>query len=824
VRSRRLLALLRAVLALTIRLPVRNAAISSQDMEPSEQLHGVLSRTRLSPPLRAPATHVRFSPDGDFIFVQFESGIFVLKREPLSVQTWIHAPGILTPRFAKASQTLILATQDLEISSWNLASNTLIERHVINPGNECMISNLSLDGSLAACLDAQLVLRVYETKTGKQILAKSASSLIPDFSAALIRRSMGTAYAHMIGYAVAEPKRALGYQDLFGWQLEFSPEGHYVFVSSRFHTMIAFDLASEKSISVSSTIDKHTDATIRFISEDKLFISEPDQSGEGRVVEFPRGRAVQNLPATASAEPATQKEYLLLTNISRSRGREVQVLESNSGKMVRTVSDASLDIWNGMLAKYRDDGTMELIQLSSNQVMTREILPAPGLPELRAACVSPDLTEIAVAVRGAAGVFPTDKGTRLQTLDRMSGGWFASDAELYLEAPGDNGEVVSRGVNLEDGTSAELWRAKLEIRPAPTIMDAHSSGPVILFHSQPNVGRPLDDRAMIYTLPLRVDERKLWARDVQSGKELWTRTWISGGGQVTPYADPQDDRVLVGWRVLTISNFVQVLSRGVEALARRYPELRKQLTSTQLTLDDAVFEVLDVRTAEPLGTVFVRVGGGPESFDAAFSVGDSVIFQRPDGRITVYSLSTGKITARAYGRYVSASGSSNLLAAVDGNRLRLFDLKGGSKRDEYLFPDAPLYTRFSTDGKRLLALTEQQFVYILDVPSPEATTTLGHNNPKTNIEPLARHDVRCAKGPSLLAISLIYLGICGQAKNADTPFATVNPEGQASVCLKSSYPSACGSRANSTLIKPPKPFSGFARSILPVRLVGPLWN
>src|SRR6266576_1635596 len=47
------------------------------------------------------------------------------------------------------------------------------------------------------------------------------------------------------------------------------------------------------------------------------------------------------------------------------------------------------------------------------------------------------------------------------------------------------------------------------------------------------------------------------------------------------------------------------------------------------------------------------------------------------------------------------------------------------------------------------------------------------------IEPLARHDVRCAKGPSLLAISLIYSGICWQGKNADTPFATVHPEGQA---------------------------------------------
>src|SRR5436853_1328874 len=61
------------------------------------------------------------------------------------------------------------------------------------------------------------------------------------------------------------------------------------------------------------------------------------------------------------------------------------------------------------------------------------------------------------------------------------------------------------------------------------------------------------------------------------------------------------------------------------------------------------------------------------------------------------------------------------------------------------------------------------------------------------IEPLARHDVRCAKGPSLLAISLIYSGICWQGKNADTPFATVNPESQASApdrvreCCKSPF-------------------------------------
>jgi hypothetical protein len=81
----------------------------------------------------------------------------------------------------------------------------------------------------------------------------------------------------------------------------------------------------------------------------------------------------------------------------------------------------------------------------------------------------------------------------------------------------------------------------------------------------------------------------------------------------------------------------------------------------------------------------------------------------------VYSLSTGEIQARLFGHYVSASAATGLLAAADGNHLRLYSLKNGSKIDEYLFPDAPVYTRFSAAGNRLLVLTTQQVVYVLDV-------------------------------------------------------------------------------------------------------------
>jgi hypothetical protein len=125
--------------------------------------------------------------------------------------------------------------------------------------------------------------------------------------------------------------------------------------------------------------------------------------------------------------------------------------------------------------------------------------------------------------------------------------------------------------------------------------------------------------------------------------------------------------------------------------------------------------VLEAVSGKSVGTTLVRVGWGPESFDSVFSVGDFLICVRDGARVTVYSLSTGEVQARLFGHYVSASAASGLLAAAEGNHLRLYNLKSGSKIDDYLFPDAPVYMRFSTVGNRLLVLTAQQFAYVIDV-------------------------------------------------------------------------------------------------------------
>lgn len=105
---------------------------------------------------------------------------------------------------------------------------------------------------------------------------------------------------------------------------------------------------------------------------------------------------------------------------------------------------------------------------------------------------------------------------------------------------------------------------------------------------------------------------------------------------------------------------------------------------------------------------------------ASYSAGDSLIVSKDSIRITIFSLSTGQEVARLRGAFSSASGETNLLAASDAKRLTTYDLKSGAKRGDFLLPEDIAYTHFPADGKRVLVLTANQTVYVLDVSAAAA--------------------------------------------------------------------------------------------------------
>jgi hypothetical protein len=712
------LALIGGLLAAESALPHRAPSPRRHATFPQEQVHGVLSRAQLSPPLRGPARQIRFSANGKFLLVQVESGIYILSRDPLEMRAWIYAREILPARFSADSRTLVLATRNLEITWWSLADNRKIDEKILKTRDGCLVSELSASGELAACLDPALMLEVYRTDTGEQILAERDVMPYRLTSVGIIPRNEGTAYAEPFGFGVSDNLDPLANRDLFRSQFLFSPEGHFLLLIDPQRSAVCVDVLTRRKIGCPAIVKARPSAPICFVSPSELAVLDEREPDKSEIITFPGGQLVTKLHfAARSALSATQPKYLVFR--ANDGEDQVRLFDRNAAREVTARKETQMDVWADTLATYAREGELKLARLGEEQQEAKTVLPPPVLPSLRTANASPNLDSIILGVRGDAGLFRTADGARIMPFTRLRGAWFRGDNELYAATwRGDGSPAPVQRVEINSGAYADAWSPALKSNSQFTILDTHFGGPVLFVHEQSSfyVSPPRD-----LQYPGNKRSSKLRSLDLKSGHELWSENWE--GDPPVPYADPQGERVALGWRA-TMS--------GGQALAKRYPALKKQMDAVKLTIDDAVFEVVEASSGKAVGTALVRVGWGPESFDSLFSLGDFLICVRDGARVTVYSLSTGEIHARLFGYHVSASAVAGLLAAADGNHLKLYGLKTGTKRDEYLFPDAPVYTHFAADGKRLLVLTAQQSVFILDLTAFSSSVSGSQPGPQSH--------------------------------------------------------------------------------------------
>jgi len=290
----------------------------------------------------------------------------------------------------------------------------------------------------------------------------------------------------------------------------------------------------------------------------------------------------------------------------------------------------------------------------------------------------------------------------------MNGAWFSSNEIVYLRSRlPDNSPAPIQKLALKSGKIHHPW-----FEPEPISVDrlreeVHSAGPVLLIDSPAfySSGSGSDVGLQLKS----TQAYALRALEMELGTRLWERIFTLD--VPVPFADPQGERVVLGW--IATSESARAEAKQVLRGARP-PKIANH------SEHDTYFEVLDARTGKALGGVTVQVGVGPEDFESVFSVGDVLIMVKDDVRITVFSLSSGREIGRFFGYVPAASAESNLLAASDRKHLKLYDLKTGARKEDYAFPDELAYLHFSADGKRLLALTTHQVAYVLDVSSAAA--------------------------------------------------------------------------------------------------------
>ncbi len=108
----------------------------------------------------------------------------------------------------------------------------------------------------------------------------------------------------------------------------------------------------------------------------------------------------------------------------------------------------------------------------------------------------------------------------------------------------------------------------------------------------------------------------------------------------------------------------------------------------------------------------------------AFAAGDAVLVTDTQNRILLYSLKSGQLVGRAFGAYAEVSFKTGLVSVEnESGKLANYDLATMNKRDSFTFSSPLSMLRFSPDGRRLMVLTTNQTVYMLDVslwPRPQA--------------------------------------------------------------------------------------------------------
>jgi hypothetical protein len=647
-----------------------------------------VSRTRLQPLLRG-RVRIKFSSDGRYLFTQTVSGIYLLRRDPLSPIAYINAEHSYPARFSADSQELLIVSRDLTLARIRVRDGSLIENRQL-PFRSCLGFELSPDAAAAACLDPHFDLLVRSLAAAGTVTPDALRSNQNFFPVSIGYES---AFSSPFGYLLLdsmEPVANRGADFVAG---VFSPDSKS-FLTAYPGKALRIDVLSQKTSSLPGDVYKHLHKQdARFLGDDRLLSLDPEHDNQPAIFSATSGHLLATPAFTADVfSVATNSRYALLT---RNEIPGVALFDLEKNTEIPIPANLGADVLGEELAILNDRGGLYVHHLG-------EVLPKAALslqPDpfstLTGAVLNADLTRFALTVDGQAAFYELPSGRRLSGSLQFSSAYFADPVTFYTLQPARRHVVpqVNR-YDVKSSSSVAAWS------PGKSVISLRSGGAALLAYF---FDSPMGDAYPMVTpdgIPFRIR-----ALDPATGKELWAHTFDRD--PPLPFADPQGKNFVVGWNART---------QSAESAARQFPAVRELLKHAKLSKQDTLFQSFDVRSGKPTGAALVQAGSGAVSYESAFAVGDTLFLVKDHVRVSLYSLTEGIIKGRVVGEIPSASVQANLFVVSDeSGKLSFYDLKTTEKITQLLFPAAVAYTRFSEDGKRLFVLTRYQEAFVLDV-------------------------------------------------------------------------------------------------------------
>jgi WD40 repeat protein len=650
-----------------------------------ESLHAVLSKTRLDPPLRGDINHLRFSPDGKYILSQDDGGIDVLTREPLKHLFHVDAPEARPAQFTPDSASLVFYNRDLRVEEWEVAGRKLKSAKELYAREGCIQTALAPDGKTLACLDGKYALVLYDVATGEPFFQKK-EFYVPDFNDRF----------RLLFYFIFELEDVAE----FDWvSMAFSPDARYFAAGQKSLTVgitgftnrlstAAIDLTTRTPVQIKENAKRLLGERFAFIAPDRIVGLNLEDVKKSGIVTFPAGEVVEQFPLAGRIAPVTRGDYLLISGVISTGNQKLAValFDLKSKKFVRGNKTPAIDVYERWVVSERVNGELGLYNMESAAQPATVVLPRNNLGRVRAAALSPDLKWLAVSERNRGAVWDLSKGQRVFHVRGFRAAHFGADGALYTDFP--KFEEAERAVARLDLRTYEVF----EHRKVGDAADMQRGGYVIR-------RKPLKKDGNIS------ENMTLSVSDAVTDAPLWSRDFQKEAPRV--YVEEYEGTMVLSWAVR---------SDHAKAEIKVDPKLKERLAAMGEKEGDYFIQTVDARTGKPAGTLLVETGKGSFRITDMFAAGDYLVVSDTSNRVLLYSLSTGEQKGKYFGRAPSISKAAGLLSVeTERGQLTLFDLSTGERRDRFDFSAPVSLAHFSDDGKRLLVLTADQTVYVLDL-------------------------------------------------------------------------------------------------------------
>lgn len=678
-----------------------------------EVVPGLLFKKELSPKLRSDVSRLIVSSGGRYLVARDDYSITVMQREPLKVLFQIPVEDVDELFVTTDEKYLVFKTSGLRFEKWSIAEQKAVEAHEMVPRGNCIENSLSPDGNYLACIDTSLSASIFHVPTGEKIYEKKT------FYELNIVEYYDWVYSD--------------YNDLVWrpfFRIQFTPDSAIaIFSRSNFYrvdprrvsitsrilshdTTLAVSMATKKPVNVGGDLDAVLSRSYAFLDPTRIIGMASADAADSGIFSFPEGKRLKKFSLYANEIQSTgNPDYFVIRPLLHTT---LGVFDLKTAQIAIGLNKEDATVWNNDFIFESAAGKMVVRAMTGSGAETsidgpdRASLdiPAVAVGDLRAAQISNNFRWLALSSTTRGGLWDMADGGRKLYVTGFRGGIVGDDGASVAEFPKfdkENHSLVllnpkdqTVGVirDLPDAGAKQFGRFAL-IRTSLSDKEEKKKKDEV---KGPELPR-FDDVGVNLRSNVRYE-----VKDVVQDKVIWSHDYTKEG---PVYAfDSFSGRLILYWYL------------GFDwgkAKLKENPALETKARALGNMTNDYLIEVIDPQAGKELGSLLVETGKGSFNVGSGMSEGDWLVLYDSEDRVLVYSIATGELRHRFFGKNAALNPVGNELAVENfPGEITINDLATGEAKGSVTIPGRASFVRFNAEGTRLFVLSSLQIGYIFD--------------------------------------------------------------------------------------------------------------